>query len=565
MRFLAAGLGIAVAGVAFLATLREPPDWQGKTLFIVLALLAFVYCLLSGILTTSDCVSEEKRDGTLGLLFLTDLRGYDVVIGKFVAHSVRAISALLVLLPLIRLPMLMGGVSLDAVWCLALVLINTMFLSLVTGVLVSVLARDARHAVGGTILFLAVLLLILPVIRWVAVEYVLRPNPIGPLGAPPGMTLGIPEPLGWLLLVNPALPLASTIEVLLRGTPPPAFFWISLASQHALAWLSLIAACFILPGAWQDRTNAQARTLTDALGIEKEGPSRAAHQTTPFRTPILDQSPFAWLVARERRPIVFTWLGLAVILGVWLWGFGEVKEDWLQGAVGLTTVFFCAFWLKLRVASLASRHLQEQRQSGALELILCTPQTASDMIRGYLLGLQRVMFSPIATVLIASFLLLFAGLRQSMSGNEGIELLLTFVVGLGILGLDLWTLAWGGLWFGFQSRRYIRGYVLTLMWVLALPWVLFLLSLILMGVAMETFNLAPGLEVSYASILGWWALLAVAVDLRVLYVARRGLHHALREIAAEDGSGPASKPQAPIAGGTLLAPPAEGQSVNPSF
>src|ERR1035437_8642366 len=37
------------------------------------------YCLLSGVGFTADCRSEEKREGTLGLLFLTDLKGYDVV------------------------------------------------------------------------------------------------------------------------------------------------------------------------------------------------------------------------------------------------------------------------------------------------------------------------------------------------------------------------------------------------------------------------------------------------------------------------------------------------------
>ena len=29
---------------------------------------------------TADSLSAEKREGTLGLLFLTDLRGYDVVL-----------------------------------------------------------------------------------------------------------------------------------------------------------------------------------------------------------------------------------------------------------------------------------------------------------------------------------------------------------------------------------------------------------------------------------------------------------------------------------------------------
>ena len=56
-------------------------------LFCILTGSAVFYCLLSGVWFTADCLSEEKREGTLGLLFLTDLKGYDVVLGKLVATS----------------------------------------------------------------------------------------------------------------------------------------------------------------------------------------------------------------------------------------------------------------------------------------------------------------------------------------------------------------------------------------------------------------------------------------------------------------------------------------------
>ena len=51
-------------------------------LFTVLNAIAFIFCLLAGVFLTADCLSEEKREGTLGLLFLTSLKGYDVVLGK---------------------------------------------------------------------------------------------------------------------------------------------------------------------------------------------------------------------------------------------------------------------------------------------------------------------------------------------------------------------------------------------------------------------------------------------------------------------------------------------------
>jgi ABC-type transport system involved in multi-copper enzyme maturation permease subunit len=68
-------------------------------LFAVQTVCAFGLSLLAGLFLTSDCLSEEKREGTLGLLFLTDLKSHDIVLGKFVATALSALYCLLALLP----------------------------------------------------------------------------------------------------------------------------------------------------------------------------------------------------------------------------------------------------------------------------------------------------------------------------------------------------------------------------------------------------------------------------------------------------------------------------------
>ena len=55
--------------------------------------------------------AEEKREGTLGLLFLTDLRAYDVVLGKLVASSLDTFFGLLAIFPILGLTLLLGGVT----------------------------------------------------------------------------------------------------------------------------------------------------------------------------------------------------------------------------------------------------------------------------------------------------------------------------------------------------------------------------------------------------------------------------------------------------------------------
>src|SRR5437660_11121606 len=83
----------------------------GEPLFTLLSSYAFGLCSLAGVFLTADALSEEKREGTLGLLFLTDLHGYDVVLGKFIGRSLNAVYGLLALLPITALPLLLGGVT----------------------------------------------------------------------------------------------------------------------------------------------------------------------------------------------------------------------------------------------------------------------------------------------------------------------------------------------------------------------------------------------------------------------------------------------------------------------
>ena len=72
---------------------------SGSTLFAALVGMGFILTLSAGPFLTSDCLSEEKRDGTLGFLFITELGGYDVVSGKLLATSLRASYALLAIFP----------------------------------------------------------------------------------------------------------------------------------------------------------------------------------------------------------------------------------------------------------------------------------------------------------------------------------------------------------------------------------------------------------------------------------------------------------------------------------
>src|SRR2546422_7448191 len=125
---------IFIGVLVYLSNLNSTARGFANNLFGALAFLSLFYCLVSGVRLTADCLSGEKREGTLGLLFLTDLKGYDVIFGKLAATSVNSIYALVAVVPVISLPVQLGGVTAMELWQSSLVLVNTIFLSLASGI-----------------------------------------------------------------------------------------------------------------------------------------------------------------------------------------------------------------------------------------------------------------------------------------------------------------------------------------------------------------------------------------------------------------------------------------------
>src|SRR5438477_1087233 len=145
----------AISAVVFGSGCLLMGGWQGvgtaqmgSILFHVLTWTCLAAALSAGLFFTSDCLSEEKREGTLGFLFLTDLRGYDVVLGKLLATSLRGLYALLALFPILAVALLMGGITGMQFWKTCLALSNALVCSLAMGLFVSALSRDSQQALA---------------------------------------------------------------------------------------------------------------------------------------------------------------------------------------------------------------------------------------------------------------------------------------------------------------------------------------------------------------------------------------------------------------------------------
>src|SRR5215471_8871727 len=99
---------------------------QGGLLFGSLHFTLFWAIWVLVPLLTADCISRERREGTLGLLFLTRLKANDIVVAKTLAHALRALTLWLAVLPVLAIPFLLGGVS----WMEALLSVAVNFSSI---------------------------------------------------------------------------------------------------------------------------------------------------------------------------------------------------------------------------------------------------------------------------------------------------------------------------------------------------------------------------------------------------------------------------------------------------
>ena len=84
---------------------------SGRALFRFLFVLACVGVITRGFGLTADLFSEERRNGTLGLLVLTGLTPLEIFANKLFGAALLTSYGLLGSLPFFAIPFLAGGVS----------------------------------------------------------------------------------------------------------------------------------------------------------------------------------------------------------------------------------------------------------------------------------------------------------------------------------------------------------------------------------------------------------------------------------------------------------------------
>lgn len=481
--------GVAIVGSLFLFFLmrRLPPSEVSRPLFGFLAVLTFLYCWTSGVWITSDCLSGEKRNNTLGLLFLTDLKGYDVVLGKMAAISLHSVYGVAAMFPVLAIPLLLGGVGFAEFCRLMLALFLTLLLSLSVGVGVSSMSRSA--VISALAVFFAMLCF---------------------NGGGPALALFLdvstkghfPDSISKLLLV-PSLAVASFWAMEWSYNQFAQEYWMSVGFNASLIAGMLVLACFVVQRAWREGNSVFGRLRQRKWRGWREGRRRLFR-----RSAVGDQNPIFWLQYRPSgHP---AWVMLVFVLGglYWIWGSLQFGQSFAEDRyVIFSALIIMQLILKCWAGVEAARRFGEERRSGALELLLCTPLSVREILRGQMQSLRRQFFWPAFVLLLLWFLFLATLIPRWDSSGFGSQVLMILGT-MVLLVLDLYALCWLGMWKGLNSRFVSRAILANLFTVLLLPCLLFALIMAMVlsstrGYIDENFPLPLWLLIGHASSCCW--------------------------------------------------------------
>lgn len=494
---------------------------RGQMAFNWMKWITFIYAASMGVFMPADALSEEKREGTLGLLFLTDLRGYDVVLGKLICISLQSFYGMVAVCPILALPLLVGGVTIGEFWRTILALCDTLFLSVVLGLFVSSMNRELLKAMNAAffanLFFIAGLpWLDLALVRWDPTKF----RPVLSLASPGFLFVNAPQ---W----------------------HSSAFWYALVLQFLLGWMLLIITSLIVPRSWQEKSSDNTGFWANLNTWLRFGGKQAR---LAFRKKVLGGDPMLWISLRDDWLRKFAFAVTFLLTGSVAW---SLCSNWGKSATSTyayTSHLVLYLLITLWISSQACRTSVEGVRSGVYELILVAPMSPRQIVRSQWLALFRTFWLPVLLValigvatetsmLVSTMKAFPKGTTASASG--GIESYYVMDMIFGAINFVLLCAALGcfGLWMGLRTRKISVAILKTFVFVLVVP---FIIGIFIQMMSMFMFS---GMMSGY----GFWigvipaALFETLKNILFILWARVDLLHRFRWAVAEAGQRVAHK------------------------
>ncbi|QJW99788.1 ABC transporter permease subunit [Frigoriglobus tundricola] len=394
----------ATVGFSRDATLGETAAF-GLLLFQIVAFVQLLLTMFFAALSAAGAVSQEKDRRTFVLLLLTDMRDYEIVLGKLIGALLPILTLQLVSAPVLALLLLLGGIDPEQVWQAVVVLLASAVAAGSLGGLIALWREKTYQALALSVLFL--------------VLYVCLTQGLGTVG--PALSPGTDWPTvqAWL---DPFLAMQTVLE------PPPSGR-ADLAPAYGFV-LVMIVWCGVMNGVgiWKLRKwnpsgepiiqrevvvadpNAEA---DEAVAAEKRARAHAA----PGQARQVWPNPILWreirTLAYGRRPLLVKFAFGIVLALILYFAVSELNRPGgrpvFAAAYGLVPVAVLSLLL---VAAQAVTSVTSERDGGALDVLLVTDVSPKEFVFGKLLG---VLYNCKEYILPPLLLAIFYAVRGALS------------------------------------------------------------------------------------------------------------------------------------------------------
>ena len=399
-------------------------------------------------LLTADCISRERREGTLPLLFLTPLSARDIVYAKGLAHGLRSFTLWLAVLPVFTVCFLGGGVGWAEVVMSALVNFSSVCLALSAGLLASsrtrIWTRALTYAASLALVFLLGFALVLP---WIVIVYWALHS-----GRP------FPRLSDFMEAPSDGFAMALDIQYLRQSWVFRRGPGVLLGTYLLMAGFS-IAVLFLITriSAWQLRRTWQENPVSArVLWLQNKlfKPVLFRRQLRAWLNWELRHNPIGWLERRSwnGRLVVWSWFAIVICVYSSLFANFSLYQRGFHAVQCLLATLLAG-----SMALSAAGSFRRERETGVLELLLVAPLREWQIIAGRLRGLWA-QFLPAIILLCAVWLY---GATFLSAVNE-----LPSVIGYAV---TFATLPLVGLYFSLAKPNFITALVWTMLVEVVVP------------------------------------------------------------------------------------------------
>jgi ABC-type transport system involved in multi-copper enzyme maturation permease subunit len=379
----------------------------GLFLFQVFTYVQLALLLFFSALSAASTIAQEKDRRTFILLLLTDLRNYEIVLGKLLGSLLQILILLAGMVPVLFLNVLLGGVAPFQVLQATVVLATTAVAAGSLGGLIALWRDKTFQALALTVLFLVLYLCLVHALTFFPDLVSWWLDKIG-WSEEYQVAFTAEDITQWQSWLLPYMALQEVLE------PPVVTPIIPVAYGFAIAMGVLSVLLNGLGILMLRKWNPRGEPIMQRERPEDEDIDRAKAHAAPGKVRHVWANPILWREiatrAYGRRTLLVKFAYLLVVGLVGYFALGPAQAGEWAAAKGLVPIGILSLVL---VSAQAVTAITSERDLGALDLLLVTDLTPREFIFGKLWGILYNTWVYIVPPLVLTGIYAWRGLLAS--------------------------------------------------------------------------------------------------------------------------------------------------------